>query len=163
MQETLDRASEGRTTIVVSHRLSAIKNADRIVFIDKGQVVEDGTHSELIASKGRYYDMVKSTHNELEHSDETPNLKDKQQNGTLRASDYNRNGSDEKFNKVEDKEGQANDSVKYLKSLKRILKLLQPDWLILTIAVLSSIVLGLTSALFSFVFSEMFGVSLKAF
>lgn len=57
VQAALDRASKGRTTIVVSHRPSAIRSANRIVFIEKGQVVEDGSHDELIALKGQYYSM----------------------------------------------------------------------------------------------------------
>lgn len=66
VQETLDKVSKGRTTIVVSHRLSAIRHADRILFIDKGQVVEDGSHEELIDLKGRYYDMVTAVNLEME-------------------------------------------------------------------------------------------------
>lgn len=58
VQKTLDKASKGRTTITVSHRLSVIRNADRILFIDKGVVVEDGTHSQLMAMKGRYFEMI---------------------------------------------------------------------------------------------------------
>lgn len=58
VQTTLDKASKGRTTIIVSHRLSAIRNAERILFIDKGIVIEDGTHSQLVGMKGRYYEMI---------------------------------------------------------------------------------------------------------
>lgn len=72
VQETLDKVSKGRTTIVVSHRLSAIRHADRILFIDKGQVIEDGSHEELIDLKGRYYDMVTTVNLEME-SDYAPN------------------------------------------------------------------------------------------
>lgn len=58
VQAALDRASKGRTTLVVSHRLSAICHADRIIFIDKGKVVEEGNHETLMKEKGRYYEMV---------------------------------------------------------------------------------------------------------
>lgn len=57
VQAALDLASKGRTTIVVSHRPSAIRNASRIIFIENGTVVEDGGPEELFAAKGRYYDM----------------------------------------------------------------------------------------------------------
>lgn len=66
VQETLDKVSKGRTTIVVSHRLSAIRHADRILYIDKGQVVEDGSHEELVDLKGRYFDMVTAVNLEME-------------------------------------------------------------------------------------------------
>lgn len=58
VQKALDSASKGRTTIIVAHRLSTIKGADKIVVISKGQVVEEGTHSELMAVKGDYYNLV---------------------------------------------------------------------------------------------------------
>ena len=57
MQEALDRAQEGRTCIVIAHRLSTIQNADIIAVVQNGVVVEQGTHSELIALRGRYYDL----------------------------------------------------------------------------------------------------------
>jgi ABC-type sugar transport system ATPase subunit len=58
VQEALDKAKEGRTTIVIAHRLSTIKNADIIVGLDHGQVVEYGTHNELMQKRGLYYELV---------------------------------------------------------------------------------------------------------
>lgn len=58
VQDALDRASKGRTTIVVSHRLSTITNADKIVYIECGQIAEEGTHNELLSMKGKYFDLV---------------------------------------------------------------------------------------------------------
>lgn len=55
VQHTLDKASSGRTTIIVSHRLSTIKNADVIAFMEKGTIIELGTHEELVAKKKAYY------------------------------------------------------------------------------------------------------------
>ncbi|CZT11194.1 related to multidrug resistance protein [Rhynchosporium graminicola] len=57
VQEALDHAKEGRTTIAVAHRLSTIKHADVIFVFGDGRVVESGTHAELLARKGRYFDM----------------------------------------------------------------------------------------------------------
>jgi subfamily B ATP-binding cassette protein MsbA len=47
----------GRTTFVIAHRLSTIRQADQILVIEQGQIVERGQHDELIASQGRYYQL----------------------------------------------------------------------------------------------------------
>ena len=58
VQEALDRVKHGRTTIVVAHRLSTIRNADLIVGLEGGQVKEMGAHEELMKLKGVYYELV---------------------------------------------------------------------------------------------------------
>ena len=58
VQEALDKASEGRTTILIAHRLSTVQTADSIAVIDHGRVVEQGTHQELLALKGPYHSLV---------------------------------------------------------------------------------------------------------
>ncbi len=60
IMENLDRFFEGRTVIVVAHRLSTVKNANQIVVLDKGKIVELGTHKELTQAKGAYYKLVKN-------------------------------------------------------------------------------------------------------
>ena len=57
VQEALDKAREGRTSVVIAHRLSTIHNADLIVVIKDGQAIESGTHSDLMARKGFYYKL----------------------------------------------------------------------------------------------------------
>ena len=54
VQEALERLVEGRTTIAIAHRLSTVRDADQIVVLDRGRVVETGTHDELLAAGGRY-------------------------------------------------------------------------------------------------------------
>ncbi|RXK39840.1 ATP-binding cassette, subfamily B (MDR/TAP), member 1 [Tremella mesenterica] len=58
VQEALDRAAKGRTTIAIAHRLSTIQKADIIYCLAGGQVVEKGTHDELLARRGTYYELV---------------------------------------------------------------------------------------------------------
>ena len=58
--ENLDEFFTGRTVIVVAHRLSTVKNADQIIVIDKGRIVEIGNHASLIKEKGYYYNLVRN-------------------------------------------------------------------------------------------------------
>ncbi len=57
VQDALDRLMAGRTTFVIAHRLSAIQKADRILVLDKGRLVEEGTHAALLDKKGLYYHL----------------------------------------------------------------------------------------------------------
>lgn len=59
VQEALDNLMENRTSIVIAHRLSTIQNANKIIVIDKGEIAEEGTHSELIAKNGLYFKLNK--------------------------------------------------------------------------------------------------------
>lgn len=67
VHEALDRLMEGKTTIIIAHRLSTIKNADRIVVINEGDIVELGTHEELMSEKGSYYILYQT---QFSHSDD---------------------------------------------------------------------------------------------
>ena len=58
VQDALGRLMRGRTTLVVAHRLSTVRDADRIVVLDAGKIVEEGTHSELLLKAGAYKKLV---------------------------------------------------------------------------------------------------------
>jgi ATP-binding cassette subfamily B protein len=58
VQEALERLSEGRTTIAIAHRLSTVRDADQIVVLDRGRVVEIGTYAELLAAGGRFASLA---------------------------------------------------------------------------------------------------------
>ncbi|MCB1560964.1 MAG: metal ABC transporter permease, partial [Xanthomonadales bacterium] len=57
IQAELDRIQQGRTTLVIAHRLSTVMGADQILVMDDGRIVERGTHAELLAADGRYATM----------------------------------------------------------------------------------------------------------
>lgn len=60
IQEAIQRLIAGRTTFAIAHRLSTLRNADRLLVLDRGKVVEEGTHEELMDRKGRFYDLVQT-------------------------------------------------------------------------------------------------------
>ena len=60
IQEALLKLMAGRTAFVIAHRLSTIRSADQVLVIDNGQIIERGTHSDLLALKGFYYNLYMS-------------------------------------------------------------------------------------------------------
>jgi subfamily B ATP-binding cassette protein HlyB/CyaB len=54
IQENMRQISQGRTVLIIAHRLSTVRRADRIITIERGRIVEDGTHDELVGTNGRY-------------------------------------------------------------------------------------------------------------
>ena len=60
IQQAMDQLMEGRTTFIIAHRLSTIKNADLILVMNEGNIIEQGTHTELLAKNGFYAKLYKS-------------------------------------------------------------------------------------------------------
>ena len=60
IQDAMVRLMKDRTSIIIAHRLSTIKDADLIVVLDKGMVIEMGNHNELISKKGQYYNLYQT-------------------------------------------------------------------------------------------------------
>ncbi|MCT7984622.1 ABC transporter ATP-binding protein/permease [Laspinema sp. A4] len=83
VQQAIERLSRDRTTLVIAHRLSTVKNADKIAVLDKGQVVETGTHEELL-NKGGYYAKLYS----MQFSLDTQDLVKKARSETLMNTSY---------------------------------------------------------------------------
>jgi len=70
IQRAIVRVLQGRTSFIVAHRLSTIRSADRILVIDAGRILEDGTHAELLARRGRYFDLYTNQFSQQEVFDE---------------------------------------------------------------------------------------------
>ena len=58
IQDALGRMVEGRTTFAIAHRLSTLRNADRLIVLDEGRIVQIGSHGELMSEKGAFRDLV---------------------------------------------------------------------------------------------------------
>lgn len=164
VQETLDKASKGRTTIVVSHRLSAIRNANRIIVIDKGRIIEDGTHEELVKLQGSYYEMMKSSnldnddgHNSNEADNEnvaTEKLVEKQM---FMESQQRHDSNVTVIEKDIEKDVEVKENIQNWKVLKRILIMTKAEWLFLIIASISSLMIGASLPAFAILFGEFYG------
>ena len=66
IQKSLDDLSEGRTVIIIAHRLSTVKNADRIAVVEGEKITEEGTHAELMAKNGIYAELCRAQQIETE-------------------------------------------------------------------------------------------------
>lgn len=58
--DSLNKFLVGKTSVIIAHRLSTVRNADKIIVMDKGKIVEEGKHESLIAMRGLYYTLVKN-------------------------------------------------------------------------------------------------------
>ena len=68
IQGALKRAAEGRTVLMIAHRLSTVADADQIIVLEDGRIAEKGKHSELLAKKGRYYSLWQRQASEQEQA-----------------------------------------------------------------------------------------------
>jgi ATP-binding cassette subfamily B protein len=69
VQQALATALEGRTSLVIAHRLSTVREADMILVLDDGRIVEHGRHEELLAAGGQYAELYRIQFERQEHSD----------------------------------------------------------------------------------------------
>ncbi|XP_063698920.1 multidrug resistance protein homolog 49-like isoform X2 [Culicoides brevitarsis] len=163
VQNALEKASEGRTTIVISHRLSTIVNADKIVVIDKGVVVEEGKHSELMEIKGIYHNLVLATSNKKqEETDEEKNDDFSAQNDfkSLTSLDLSQKSLDYRHansNEEEDYSSDVKDD-SHKVPLRRLLGLNAPEWPFLLLGSVSAVIVGASFPIFAVLFGGIYGL-----
>ncbi|XP_006891547.1 PREDICTED: multidrug resistance protein 3 [Elephantulus edwardii] len=167
VQAALDKAREGRTTIVIAHRLSTVRNADVIAGIEDGVVVEQGSHSELMKKEGVYFKLVtmQTSGNEIQSEELDIDLNDENaatgmapngwkarlcRNSThksLRNSRKRQSNFDEETNELD-----ANvPPVSFLK----VLRLNKTEWPYFVVGTVCAIANGALQPAFSLIFSEM--------
>jgi ATP-binding cassette subfamily B protein len=74
IQKALDNLVQGRTTIAIAHRLSTLRRADRLIVLERGEVVELGSHEELMAERGAYWRLYEAQARNVDTEDQDPPL-----------------------------------------------------------------------------------------
>ncbi|ORX90713.1 P-loop containing nucleoside triphosphate hydrolase protein [Basidiobolus meristosporus CBS 931.73] len=159
VQQALDRASSGRTTIVIAHRLSTIRNADQIIVMDRGDIIESGDHNSLLKAEGAYYKLVElqkigNKDNELDAvpPPEDQNLEAiKSKDSELRRQTTVR--SILSVGSRNDIEEDAESKYSFAYVCFRVLKLNRPELKFIIIGLIAAIISGVIYPIMSIVFS----------
>lgn len=150
VQAALDRANRGRTTIIVAHRLTTIRGADKIIVLSDGKAVEEGTHDYLMSLQNHYYSLVTAQVSDFSESS----------NGDVNKINYN-DDIDEDDDPLDVNSKKLNqdssDSVRKI-SIMKILELNKQEWPYILPACLTSIIVGCSMPLFSILFGDVIGV-----
>ncbi|XP_049836069.1 multidrug resistance protein homolog 49-like [Schistocerca gregaria] len=154
VQAALEKASAGRTTVLVAHRLSTVVSADRIIVLSGGCVVEEGTHSELIALNGYYSKLVAAAGRDEPTQQQSEAVTGEKADGQI--FEFSR-----KFSSPKD-HLQPGTSVEEEKipeaDLGRIMSLNQPEWLYITVGCLATLAVGSALPFFAVLFGEIYRV-----
>ncbi|RIB29019.1 P-loop containing nucleoside triphosphate hydrolase protein, partial [Gigaspora rosea] len=165
VQNALDKASRGRTTIVIAHRLSTIRNATKIFVMNKGVIIESGTHNELMDKKGCYSKLVEAQEIQQALKDEkTLNIlnsfinppKDTKINGDNQLAHTLSNKSSHSMKKSDVEMGLEHNNHDYTawELFKKVAFINRPEMLILSIGVITSTINGCMYPFFAITFSS---------
>ncbi|CAB3248407.1 unnamed protein product [Arctia plantaginis] len=155
VQKALDKAQEGRTTIVVAHRLSTIRNVDVIYVFKAGEVVEKGNHVELMKLKGHYYDMV-MLQTMGDEAAEEPSKVLTRESSVKSAQEID----DEEILELKSSDADEKDEKDTDVSFWKVLRLNKPEWKSVTLASICSLMSGFAMPLIAVIFGDLLGVSI---
>ncbi|XP_046862109.1 ATP-dependent translocase ABCB1-like isoform X2 [Xenia sp. Carnegie-2017] len=159
VQDALNKAGKGRTTIVIAHRLSTIKTADLIVSVRKGAVVETGTHEELMAAEGIYKSLVMLQEKagveepEIDEEAEEENLKP----SSLAFPQLDLSTATTSTHTVSRVSGKGEEEDLKKVSLIEIVKKNKPEWKYLVLGIFGASLFGLYPALYGLSLGGIFG------
>ncbi|XP_037914753.1 ATP-dependent translocase ABCB1 isoform X2 [Hermetia illucens] len=152
VQAALEKASEGRTTIIVAHRLSTIRNADRIFVIQNGVVVEVGDHYELMQKEGHYYNLVTTQIGEEDQKASTP-----VRSNSL-VPEIDEDEMEIEMETPEQTDVELENEKEASISMFTIIKWNEKEKFYILTGTLSSIVMGVAMPIFAVLFGEILGV-----
>uniref|UniRef100_A0A8C8FDU0 ATP-binding cassette, sub-family B (MDR/TAP), member 4 n=1 Tax=Oncorhynchus tshawytscha TaxID=74940 RepID=A0A8C8FDU0_ONCTS len=153
VQAALDKVRQGRTTIVVAHRLSTIRNADVIAGFQKGEIVELGTHSQLMKKEGVYHTLVTMQEQVLE--EKSPSVTPFSETTLIRRKSTK--GSSFIGSEKGDKDKTEDEEIPPVSFLK-VLKLNLPEWPYMVVGVICATINGGMQPLFAVIFSKIIAV-----
>ncbi|XP_055701826.1 multidrug resistance protein homolog 65-like [Phlebotomus papatasi] len=140
VQKALDKASEGRTTLIVSHRLSSIQNANYIIVFNQGEIVETGSHEELIQQKGHYFKLRMAGKDSVNSDSCSSSVEDTDQpeseRKTNQSDEVDEYFSNDDPDKEQPKIEEANNH------MIKIFKMSLMDWKLLAIGCICSLIVG---------------------
>ena len=155
VQAALDRLHSGRTTLVIAHRLSTVRNADLIVAIEDGQVKEQGSHSELMAMGGLYSSLVERQMAGKEETlaiEEPSSTKESSKGGLEKQVSRSKSVKKAKADTIEKEEEKGQLSLMF-----RLIALNSPEWPWVTIGSICAIAFGTLMAFFGEIFGHVIG------
>ncbi|XP_064542584.1 ATP-dependent translocase ABCB1-like [Drosophila montana] len=161
VQAALEKVSQGRTTIIVAHRLSTVRRADKIVVINNGQVVEAGTHQELMMLKSHYFNLVTTQMGDDDGSVLSPSniyknfdIKDEDEEEIKIIQD----DLDEQLAQVDKKKKKAKRDKNQSSPMRGVMKLNQPEWMQIAVGCVCSIIMGCAMPIFAVLFGSILQV-----
>lgn len=155
VQAALDRARQGRTTLIIAHRLSTIRAADRIVVLENGLVQEEGTHEQLMEQQSVYYNLVKAqevidSDSALHESTSKAEFELLNQAGNENKAKVNLNTSHDVANLKNSDELEKKIDTPHL----RLFKLIWLDRVVLLIALFCAIIYGFGTPIYALIFGS---------
>lgn len=170
VEEMLNKVAKGKTTIIVTHKLSSIRKADQIVLMEKGVILEKGTHFNLMNMEGKYFDMIKTdavykklTNNSNEEVDDDEqdhmfvDKEDLRKHSVVSEHQHDLHKIQLKLKDDAEKAEEQEEKFNHWLIFKRILKLSKPEWGYIFVGCLGAALVGASYPAFAVLLGNIYG------